>query len=149
MNIGRKCMSGRQRGSGRKREILDMLFGNKRRTLLGALTAAVAGTVLSWIFGDMHGAGGALYRPIVMGILASAAVGLVIGLQLFNPQCSANAMDVAELFFALVSRARLVIWLLIAGIGLLFGKDAYRAATVIAEVSGMWCALCLIHNARK
>ncbi len=148
MNIGRKFMSGRQRGSGRKSEILDRLFF-KKRTIPAALGVAAAGYVLSLIFGDIHGAGGALYRPFVMGVLAFAATGLILGFQLFNPYCSANAMDIAELFFALFSGVGLVFWMLIYGIGLLFGKDAFQAATMIAEVSGMWCALCLIHNARK
>lgn len=142
-------MSGRQRGSSRKSEILDRLFGNKKRTMLSALVVAVAGYVIFLIFGDIRVAEDALYRPVVMGVLAFCAMGLVLGFQLLNPYCSANAMDLAELFFALVSGIGLAIWMLVCGIRMLFSSEAYATATMIAEVSGMWCALCLIHNMRK
>ena len=142
-------MSGRQRGSSRKSEILDRLFGNKKRTMLSALVVAVAGYVIFLIFGDIRVAEDALYRPIVMGVLAFCAMGLVLGFQLLNPYCSANAMDLAELFFALVSGIGLAIWMLVCGIRMLFSSEAYATATMIAEVSGVWCALCFIHNARN
>ena len=142
-------MSSRQRGSSRKSEILDRLFGNKKRTMLSALVVAVAGYVIFLIFGDIRVAEDALYRPVVMGVLAFCAMGLVLGFQLLNPYCSANAMDLAELFFALVSGIGLAIWMLVCGIRMLFSSEAYATATMIAQVSGMWCALCLIHNMRK
>lgn len=142
-------MSGRQRGSGRKSELLDRLFGDKKRTLLSSVAVAVAGYVVFLIFGDIHATEDALYRPAVMGVLAFVALFLVLRLQLSNPRCSANAMDLAELFFALVSGIGLAIWMPVCGIRMLFGSEAYAAATMIAEGSGIWCALCLAHNLRK
>lgn len=142
-------MSGKERGMSRKSDLLDKLFGDKKRTIPGALIAAVIGYLLFLLFGDIHATEDALYRPVVMGILAFVALFLVLGLQLINPFCSANAMDIAELFFALFSGAGFVFWMVLYGIRLLFSNDAYQAATMIAQVSGMWCALCIIHNMRK
>ena len=142
-------MSGKERGVSRKSDLLDKLFGNKKRTILVALVAAVIGYLLFLLFGDIHATEDALYRPAVMGVLAFAAMFLVLGFQLINPFCSANAMDIAELFFALFGGGGFVFWLVMHGIWMLFGNDAYQAATMIAEVAGMWCALCLIHNMRK
>ncbi len=142
-------MSGKERGMSRKSNLLDKLFGNKRRTILVALVTAAIGYLLFLLFGDIHATEDALYRPVVMGVLAFVALFLVLGFQLINPFCSANAMDIAELFFALFGGGGFVFWLVMHGIWMLFGNDAYQAATMIAEVAGMWCALCLIHNMRK
>ena len=149
LNSRRKIMSGKERGMSRKSNLLDKLFGNKKRAILVALVAAVIGYLLFLMFGDIHATEDALYRPVVMGIFAFVAMFLVLGFQLINPFCSANAMDIAELFFALFVGVGFAFWLVMYGIWMLFGNDAYQAATMIAQVSGMWCALCLIHNMRK
>ena len=142
-------MSGKQRGMGRKSDLLDKLFGNKRRTILSALVAAVIGYLLFLLFGDIHATEDALYRPVVMGVLAFVALFFVLGFQLINPFCTPNAMDIAELFFSFASGIGLVMWMLLFGIKMIFSEEAYAAATMIAQVSGMWCALCVIHNMRK
>ncbi|MBR6595771.1 MAG: hypothetical protein IKK72_04265 [Oscillospiraceae bacterium] len=142
-------MSGKERGMSRKSDLLDKLFGNKKSTILGALVVAVIGYLLFLLFGDIHATEDALYRPFVMGVLAVVALFLVLGFQLINPFCSANAMDVAELFFALFSGVGGVLWILLYGIRLLLSPEGYQAATMFAALSGMWCALCLIHNLRK
>ena len=134
-------MSGKERGMSRKSNLLDKLFGNKRRTILGALVTAVIGYLLFLLFGDIHATEDALYRPVVMF--------LVLGFQLINPFCTPNAMDIAELFFSFASGIGLVMWMLSFGIKMIFSEEAYAAATMIAQVSGTWCALCLIHNMRK
>lgn len=142
-------MSGRQRGASRKSEMLDRLFGNKKRTILSALAFAVAGYILFLVFGDIHATEDALYRPVVMGVLAFVALFLVLGFQLINPSCSANMMDFFELFFAFTSGIYLTIWMLSSGLKMIFSEEAYAAATQIAEIAGIWCAICLIHNMRK
>jgi asparagine N-glycosylation enzyme membrane subunit Stt3 len=70
-------MSGKERGMSRKSNLLDKLFGNKRRTILGALVTAVIGYLLFLLFGDIHATEDALYRPVVMGVLAFVALFLV------------------------------------------------------------------------
>lgn len=142
-------MSGKMRGTSRKSDFLDKLFGNKRRTILGALGIAIIGYLLFLLFGNIYATEDALYRPVVMGVLAFAAMFLVLGFQLINPFCTPNAMDIAELFFSFASGIGLVMWMLSFGIKMIFSEEAYAAATMIAQVSGMWCAICLIHNMRK
>ena len=142
-------MSGKQRGMGRKSDLLDKLFGNKGRTILGALAAAVIGYLLFLLFGDIHATEDALYRPVIMGVMAFVALFLVLGFQLINPSCTPNAMDIAELFFSFASGIGFVMWMLLFGIKMIFSEEAHAPATMIAQVSGMWCALCLIHNMRK
>ena len=130
-------MSGKMRGTSRKSDFLDKLFGNKRRTILGALGVAIIGYLLFLLFGNIYATEDALYRPVVMGVLAFVALFLVLGFQLINPFCSANAMDIAELLFALFGGMEFVC------------NDTCLSATILAEVAGMWCAICLIHNMRK
>ena len=142
-------MSGKTRGTSRKSDFLDKLFGNKRRTILGALGVAIIGYLLFLLFGNIYATEDALYRPVFMGVLAFAAMFLVLGFQLINPFCTPNAMDIAELFFSFASGIGLVMWMLSFGIKMIFSEEAYAAATMIAQVSGMWCAICLIHNMRK
>lgn len=72
-------MSGKERGYGRKSDILDKLFKQKKRTILCALGTAVIGYALFLIFGDIHATDDALYRPIVMGVLAFVATFSVLG----------------------------------------------------------------------
>lgn len=108
-------MSAKMRGTSRKSDFLDKLFGNKRRTILGALGIAIIGYLLFLLFGNIYATEDALYRPVVMGVLAFAAMFLVLGFQLINPFCTPNAMDIAELFFFVCQRYRprdvdVVIW---------------------------------------
>lgn len=138
-------MSGKMRGTSRKSDFLDKLFGNKRRTILGTLGVAIIGYLLFLLFGNIYATEDALYRPVVMGVLAFVALFLVLGFQLINPFCSANAMDNAELLFALLGGMEFVCCLVM----MLFGNDTCLSATILAEVAGMWCAICLIHNMRK
>ena len=142
-------MSGKMRGTSRKSNLLDKLFGNKKRAIAGALGIAIIGYLLFMLFGDIYATEDALYRPVVMGVLAFAAMFLILGFQLINPCCTPNAMDIAELFFSFASGIGLVMWMLSFGIKMIFSEEAYAAATMIAQVSGMWCAICLIHNMRK
>lgn len=142
-------MSGKQRGSGWKREMLDKIFGNRKLVILSALAVAVIGYVLFLIFGDIHASADALYRPVLMGVMAFCAAVLVLGVLRINPSCTPNAMDWFELFFAAASGVGLVVWMVLFGIRALFSAEACAAATVIAEVAGIWCAICLIHNSRK
>ena len=142
-------MSGKERGMSRKSDLLDKFFGNRKRTILLALGTAVIGYLLFLLFGDIHAAEDALYRPVEMGVLAFVSMFLVLGFQLITPFCTANAMDIAELFVAVFCSVGFALWLVMYGIWMLFGNDAYQAATMIAEVAGTWCALCLIHNMRK
>ena len=141
-------MSGRERGSSWKSVLLDKLLGDTKRTILVALIVAIIGYLLALIFGDIYATEGALIQPVLMGIVSFVAASLVLGFHLINPYCSANMMDFAEIFFALGSGVGLVLLLLMGGIGLLFSDEAYEVAAMIAGVSGLWCALCVIHNMR-
>lgn len=142
-------MRGRERGSGRKSEFLNKLFGNKKRTILLSLAVAATGYVLFLIFGDIHAAEDALYHPVVMGGFAFVGMFLVCGFQLINPYCNAKAMDNMELYFALASGPAFVIWLMVKGIRVMLSSESYLGAAIFAEVAGTWCALCLIHYMRK
>lgn len=142
-------MSGRMRGTGWKSDLLDTLYGRKKLAILSALVFAVIVYLLFLLFGDTHATEDALYRPVVMGLFAFGASFLVLLPQLKNPFCTAKSMDNAELFFSLATGVGGTLWFALYGIGNLFGNDAYIVATMAAELAGVWCGLCVIHNMRK
>lgn len=143
-------MSGKEKGSSRKSDLLDRLFCKNKRLSIGVPMAIAVGTyVLYLIFGDIHAADDARYSPLLMGLFAFVGSFLVLGFQLLNPWCSPKAMDNAELFFALYCAGIGSVWMLLYGFWQLFGGDAQGTAKIVAEFVGVWCGICVVHNMRK
>lgn len=141
-------MSGKYRGSSRLSALLDKLFLDKRRTIGIPIAITAALYALALIFGRPEGGGMEAVKPLIISVLAFPGVLLVMGFQLFNPFATAKSMDLAEAFFAGVILIMGSAWMVLYGIGNLFTKDAFMTAGMAAEMTAVWCALCVIHNKR-
>ena len=142
-------MSGKYRGNSRLSKLLDKLYLNKRRSMGIPLGITATLYLLALIFGNPEGGWAEALRPLVGSILAFPCFLLVMGFQLINPFNTPNSMDVAEAFFAGVILIMGTLWMVLYGIGNLFTKDAFMTAGMAAEMTSVWCGICVIHNKRK
>ena len=142
-------MAGKYRGSTKLSALLDKLFLDKRRSMGIPLMITAVLYALALIFGDPEGGWAEALAPLLVSVLAFPGVLLVLGFQLRNPFATPNSMDLSEAFFAGGILVMGTLWMVLYGIRMVFTKDAFLTAGMAAEMTTVWCGLCVIHNRRK